>query len=304
MLSDRELWGIDLGGTKIEAAIVDARDPQRAMGRTRERTESDRGYDHILARIVSLVERLESETGRPRAPVIGVGTPGAIEPATGTLKNSNTVCLNGRPLSRDLEAALGVEVRLANDANCFALAEATLGAGRGRDVVVGLILGTGVGSGIVVDGRVLAGLHGIAGEWGHNPMCGESTACYCGHAGCVETVISGPALERHYASASGYRRTLPEIVRLASTDPVAAETLGRLTAKFGEAIAVVIDILDPDAIVIGGGVGNIAHLYSPETRTAIQRHLFNSELRTELLRPTLGDSAGVFGAALLTRSPR
>jgi N-acetylglucosamine kinase len=304
MLSDRELWGIDLGGTKIEAAIVDARDPQRAMGRTRERTESDRGYDHILARIVSLVERLESETGRPRAPAIGVGTPGAIEPATGTLKNSNTVCLNGRPLSRDLEAALGVEVRLANDANCFALAEATLGAARGRDVVIGLILGTGVGSGIVVHGRVLAGLHGIAGEWGHNPMCGESTACYCGHAGCVETVISGPALERHYASASGCRRTLPEIVRLASTDPVAAETLGRLTAKFGEAIAVVIDILDPDAIVIGGGVGNIAHLYSPETRTAIRRHLFNAELRTELLRPALGDSAGVFGAALLTRSPR
>jgi N-acetylglucosamine kinase len=218
----------------------------------------------------------------------------------GTLKNSNTVCLNGRPLGHDLSVALGADTRLANDANCFALAEATLGAARGRNVVIGLILGTGVGSGIVVHGRVLDGLHGIAGEWGHNPMCGESTACYCGRVGCVETVISGPALERYYETRTGNRLALAEIVGRTATDAAAEATLGRLTARFGEAIAAVINIVDPDAIVIGGGVGNIDRLYEPGTRLAIRRHLFNPELRTELLRPTLGDSAGVFGAALLS----
>ena len=189
---------------------------------------------------------------------------------------------------------------MANDANCFALAEASLGAARGRDVVVGLILGTGVGGGIVVGDRVLAGLHGIAGEWGHNPMRGEDTPCYCGRRGCVETVISGPALERFYESRTGRHRTLREITaRADGGDADANATLGRLTAKFGEAIAAVINIVDPGAIVIGGGVGNIARLYDPETREAIRRHLFNPELRTELLKPTLGDSAGVFGAAML-----
>ena len=190
---------------------------------------------------------------------------------------------------------------MANDANCFALAEARLGSARGRGVVAGLILGTGVGSGLVVHGRVLAGLHGIAGEWGHNPLRGEATPCYCGHTGCVETVISGPALEKFYAAQSGEKRTLPEIVgrAAANDDPAAVATLERLREKFGEAIAAVINILDPDAVVIGGGVGNLDLLYTAETRAAVQQHLFNPELRTEFLRPALGDSAGVFGAALL-----
>jgi len=166
--------------------------------------------------------------------------------------------------------------------------------------VVGLILSTGVGGGIVVHGRVLDGLHGIAGEWGHNPMCGETTPCYCGRAGCVETVISGPALERFYESRSGERLALAEIADRVTHDTAAEATLRRLTDKFGEAIAALINILDPDAIVIGGGVGNIARLYEPVTRDSIRRHLFNPDLRTELLRPGLGDSAGVFGAALLT----
>lgn len=300
---DHALWGIDLGGTKIEAVIVDPAHPERPLWRTRTPTESDRGYAHILARIQSVVERLETESGLRRPPVIGFGTPGAIEPDTGTLKNSNTVSLNGRPFAADLSTALGVEARLANDANCFALAEATLGAARGRPVVLGLIIGTGVGSGIVVDGRVLHGRHGIAGEWGHNPICGETTVCYCGRAGCVETVISGRALERFYHARTGDPAMLPEIVRRADAgDAAAVETLGRLTDRFGEAIAAVINIVDPDAIVIGGGVGNIARLYEAPTREAIRRHLFNPELRTELLRPTLGDSAGVFGAALLGRA--
>src|SRR6478672_4407080 len=205
MIRDDRLWGIDLGGTKIEGVVVSATDPGRVVARTRIPTESALGYAHIVSRVRLVVEQLEAAARDMRPAVIGVGTPGAVEPAAGALKNSNTTCLNGKPLARDLADALGTETRLANDANCFALAEATLGAARGRDVVIGLILGTGVGSGIVVHGRVLDGLHGIAGEWGHNPMCGETAPCYSGRAGCVETVISGPALERFYASCSGDR---------------------------------------------------------------------------------------------------
>ena len=293
-------WGIDLGGTKIEGVVLDASVPDRAVARVRVPTQSDRGYDHIVDRVRTVVERLETATGIARPATIGIGTPGAIEPASGRLKNSNTTCLNDQPLGDDLSTALGVETRLANDANCFALAEATFGAARGRDVVIGLILGTGVGSGIVVHGRVLEGLHGIAGEWGHNPLRGESTPCYCGRSGCVETAISGPALERFHLASGGDRLPLDAIVARADRgDPAGVATVDRLTTAFGEAIAAVINILDPDAVVIGGGVGQVGALYAPATRTAIQRHLFNPELRTELLRPALGDSAGVFGAALL-----
>jgi predicted NBD/HSP70 family sugar kinase len=302
MTPDQALWGIDLGGTKIEGIIVSPSEPDAPVARVRVPTESERGYEHIVARIREVIERLESESGLRRPACIGVGTPGVVEPATGAIKNANTVSLNGRPLGRDLSTALGTETILANDANCFALAEATAGVARGRDVVIGLIVGTGVGSGIVVNGEVLHGRHGIAGEWGHNPVCGESTRCYCGRAGCVETVISGPALERFYASATGERRALVDIVRRAATgaDSAAVATINRLTSTFGEAIAAVINILDPHAIVIGGGVGNVDALYRDPTRDAIRRHLFNPVVRTEILRPTLGDSAGVFGAALLT----
>jgi predicted NBD/HSP70 family sugar kinase len=196
-----------------------------------------------------------------------------------------------------------VETRLANDANCFALAEATFGAARGRAVVAGLIIGTGVGSGIVVNGRLLEGLHGIAGEWGHNPICGEDAPCYCGRTGCVETVIAGPALERFYRERTGEAVALQDIVlRAGRGEAVARATLERLRSRFGEAVAALINILDPDVIVIGGGVGNIEVLYDEETRRTVLRHLFNLELRTAFSRPALGDSAGVFGAALLTRN--
>ena len=296
------LWGVDLGGTKIEGAIVDIAQAGRALWRVRVPTESQHGYDHVLGQTGKLIEELEAASGLPRPDAIGFGTPGTVEPATGTMKNCNTVCLNGRPLSADLSATLGVTVKIANDANCLALAEATLGAARGRGVVVALILGTGVGSGIVVHGRVLEGLHGIAGEWGYNPMRDEAAPCYCGRRGCIETVISGPSLERFYRAQTGEDVPLPGIAERAARGEVAARaTLERLRAKFGEAIAAVINILDPDAIVIGGGVGNIAALYDGETRQAVLRHLFNPELRTEFLRPLLGDSAGVFGGALLAQ---
>ncbi len=298
-------YGIDLGGTKIEGAVVDPARPDRALCRLRVPTEGARGYAHILAQVVKLVAMLERDSGVARPATIGIGTPGVIDPSTGKLKNSNTTCLNGQALRDDLGAALGVEARLANDANCFALAEAMHGAGRGRRVVMGLILGTGCGGGVVVDGRVLDGIHGIAGEWGHNPICGERTPCYCGRKGCVETVISGPALERHYRERTGKALGLAQIAAGAARGERAAQaTLRRLQRKFGEAIAAVINILDPDAVIIGGGLGNLEMLYSDETRQAVLRHVFNTELRTEFLRPTLGDSAGVFGAALLSAAPR
>ncbi len=298
--STETLWGIDLGGTKIEGAILSGEEAHVALHRLRLPTESSRGYDHVVAQVRRVVEQLEATSGLKRPGAIGIGTPGATEPSTGLLKNSNTVCLNGRPFARDLSAALGVEARLANDANCFALAEATMGAAKGRPVVFGIILGTGVGGGVVVHGRVLHGHHGIAGEWGHNPIPGEVTRCYCGRLGCVETVCAGPALERYYREKTGEARRLPEIAeRARAGEPAAAETLARLQARFGEAIAAVLNILDPDAVVIGGGVGNLPELYTEATRAEVRKHLFNPELRTEFLAPKLGDSAGVFGAALL-----
>lgn len=286
-------WGIDLGGTKIEGVVLDESGAARA--RLRVPTEAAGGYGHILEQIALLFRLLETEVGPP-SDVIGIGTPGTEDPDSGLLRNSNTVCLNGQPLSRDLSLLLGRDVRLANDANCFALAEATIGAARGCGVVFGVILGTGVGGGVVVDGRVLSGLHGIAGEWGHNELELNGAQCYCGKRGCVETVLSGPALERFYTGLSGTTRTLEEIATL--DEPHARATIDRLCEGFGKAMSVVINILDPDGVVIGGGVGNVDALYA-QGREELAKWVFNSEVRTQLLRPQLGDSAGVFGAALL-----
>jgi N-acetylglucosamine kinase len=293
------LWGIDLGGTKIEGAILDPESPSSAIHRLRVPTGAANGYEHILGQIESVILELEKVSAQTRPACIGIGTPGAIEPTSGNLKNSNTVCLNGKSLRDDLTTLLKTEVRLQNDANCFALAEATMGAAKGEPVVLGLILGTGVGGGVVVHGQVLQGLHGIAGEWGHNPLGGETTPCYCGRKGCIETVLAGPSLERFHRERTGESLRLPEIL----AGPGAPTVIERLRSKFGEAIAAVINILDPDAIVIGGGVGNIPALYEPATREAVLRHTFNPELRTKFLKPTLGDSAGVFGAAMLTKKP-
>ena len=295
------LWGIDLGGTKIEGVVLDPSCPRKPLHRLRVPTGSRVEYGHILGQCARLIERLEVASGVRRPERVGIGTPGITVPSTGLLKNSNTVCLNGKPFAADLSSALGCEAVLANDANCCALAEATLGAARGYRTVFGIILGTGVGGGIVVDGRVLAGAHGICGEWGHNPLRGEETPCYCGRRGCVETVCAGPALEHYYEGLGGEKRRLPEIAGLASNgDPRAVATLERLRGKFAEAVAAVVNILDPDVIVIGGGVGNLDLLYMHETREAILPHLFNDRFDTPLLKPSLGDSAGVFGSALLS----
>jgi len=299
--SKAPLWGIDLGGTKIEGVILDPESPKEALYRLRVPTESASGYDHILNQIASLVTQLEAASISTRASIIGIGTPGITIPSSGLLKNSNTLCLNGRPLAKDLERILGCSVVLANDANCCALAEATLGAAQGHKTVFGIILGTGVGGGIVVNGKVLTGRHGICGEWGHNPLQGEVTPCYCGRRGCLETVCSGPALEAFYTSLGRDSISLREIVvRADQGEEKAVATITRLRVKFAEALGAVVNLLDPDAVVIGGGVGNIATLYSQETRDTVCSHLFNDHFDTPLLRPQLGDSAGVFGAAILT----
>jgi len=295
------LWGIDLGGTKIEGVILDPEFPKESLHRLRVPTESAYGYDHILTQIASLVAHLEDVSGFSRASSIGIGTPGITIPSSGLLKNSNTLCLNGHPLAKDLEHILGCHVVLANDANCCTLAEAKLGAARGQKTVFGIILGTGVGGGIVVNGEVLSGKHGICGEWGHNSLQGEVTPCYCGRRGCLETVCSGPALEGFYTSLGGDSIPLREIAaRAYKGEEKAVATITRLQLKFAEALGAVVNLLDPDAVVIGGGVGNIDSLYCQETRDAISSHLFNDRFDTPLLRPQLGDSAGVFGAAMLT----
>jgi predicted NBD/HSP70 family sugar kinase len=294
------LWGIDLGGTKIEGVIMNPDKPGEALYRLRRETGASHGYQHIVSQIGVVIADLQQASGLPKPSKIGIGTPGAVEPSTGALKNSNTLCLNDSPLRDDLSALLNCEVFMANDANCFALAEAVYGAGKGAEVVLGLIIGTGAGSGIVVHGKVLNGHHGIAGEWGHNPLRGESTPCYCGRSGCIEGVIAGPSLESYYREQGGAAIRLPEISRLASEgDPLASRTLDRLREKFAEAIAAVINVLDPDVIVIGGGVGNLPLLYAEPTKQAILQHLFNHEIKTRIVPPLLGDSAGVFGAALL-----
>jgi len=297
------LWGIDLGGTKIEGVILDPAALDHPICRLRVSTESAKGYDHICAQIAKLVKMISSESGLPLPKRIGMGTPGVIDPHTGKLKNSNTQCLNGQRLQDDLESDLGVKLAMANDANCFALAEATLGAARGFSTVFGVILGTGVGGGIVVDGHVLNGCHGIAGEWGQIVLDPKGPLSTYGTRGTVEALISGPGLERFYAEQSGHVRKLKDIVERARThrDPVAQATIDRLTDAFAKAIGLIIDVLDPHAIVLGGGVGNIEALYTDATREKITAAIFNPTFEAALLKPTLGDSAGVFGAAMLIR---
>jgi fructokinase len=302
-------WGIDLGGTKIEGVILSAPSPDAVVIRKRIDTEAHLGYAHIVSRIGLLIDQLKAETGY-QPDHVGFSTPGTLDPASQTMKNCNTTSLNGQPLKQHLRDCLNVPVTLANDANCFALAEATLGAVPAvvpnYQTVFGVIMGTGVGGGVVVrglDGRpfVINGLQGIGGEWGHNILEENGYDCYCGKRGCNEQVISGPALQRFYVEQSGQKRKLQEIIERhrAGIDPIATQTVDRLMEYFGRAISVITNILDPDAIVLGGGVGNVDELYTDGVER-LRKYIFNSRVvETPILRPKLGDSAGVFGAAML-----
>jgi fructokinase len=287
--------GIDLGGTKIEGVVLDAQ--LRPIERQRVPTEREGGYEHILDRVTALVNGL-----RPYVPAcrcVGIGTPGSLSARNDRLKNSNTTCLNGRPLRADLGDRLGVEIRLENDANCFALAEAVDGAGRGHRVIFGVILGTGVGGGIVWNGEVWSGPQHIAGEWGHQSLDPAGPVCYCGQSGCTETLLSGPALERAYEARAGVACAAAEIAtRAAAGEPPAVAVIDRYLEHFGRAMANVINVLDPDIVVLGGGLSNLEVLYT-RGRDAVARYVFNDELRTPIVRNELGDSAGVIGAALL-----
>ena len=296
------LFGIDLGGTKIEGVVLTSKTDPSVMARLRVPTESEGGYQHVIEQIAKVVAALEKETGA-KAPYLGIGTPGTHDPIVNLHKNSNTTCLNGQPFKFDLAKRLGIEVRMANDANCFAAAEAHIGAVRehfpnGAEVVFGVIMGTGVGGGLVVNDKVINGRQGIGGEWGHNFLDGSGGACYCGRSGCVETIISGPSLERFYKSLTGNPLKLRDIFSRLETDEAAQQTKARLVHYFGKAMGVIINILDPDVIVIGGGVGNISELYT-EGVAEVAKNVFNNRLDTIFLKPKLGDSAGVFGAALL-----
>jgi fructokinase len=292
--------GIDLGGTKIEAIAL-GRD---GAERLRRRVSTPRHhYQATLAAITTLVEGMERELGEPAR--VGIGMPGALSPATGRVKNANSVWLNGRPLREDLERLLRRPLRFANDANCFALSEARDGAGSGARVVLGVILGTGTGGGIVVDGQVLTGRNAVAGEWGHNPLpwprAGEwpGPSCYCGRTGCVETFLSGPGLARDHQDATGETLDAAAIAaRAAAGDERCAATLARHEERTARALASVVNVLDPDVVVLGGGLSNLAGLYERVPRLW-GAWVFSDRVDTALRPPRHGDASGVRGAAWL-----
>ena len=291
--------GIDLGGTKIEGVVLD--NGGNELLRKRVETRQSEGYRAILDDIVQLVQHLEAEIGEQCS--VGMGTPGAISAVTGTIKNSNTTCLNGQPLLEDLQALLNRPLRIANDANCFSLSEALDGAGKGYDVVFGVIMGTGVGGGVVLKGQLHQGHQHIGGEWGHNILEPDGPDCYCGHKGCIETLISGPGLAADFHRCGGDGSLVAgDVVTLAvQGDRLAEAAMQRFFERFGRAMAMVVNILDPDVFVLGGGLSNVARLYS-EGREQVARYAFNDEFITPILKNVHGDSSGVRGAAQLWRS--
>ena len=292
--------GIDLGGTKTEIIVLGV-DGRELLRRRVETPKED--YAGILETVARLVRDAEAELGDRGS--VGVGTPGSISRATGLLRGSNSVCLNGKPIKADLEALLGREVRITNDANCFALSEATDGAAAGAEIVFGVILGTGVGGGIVVRGHVLTGPNAIAGEWGHNPLPWPKDderpgyPCFAGHSGCIETFLSGPGIERDHLRANGEALTSHDIGARAAIGDVACEaTLRRYEERLARALAHVINILDPDVIVLGGGMSNVQRIYV-NVPTLWGPRVFSDRVDTRLVKHKYGDSSGVRGAAWL-----
>lgn len=292
--------GVDLGGTKIEAIVLNQQGDE--VTRMRVRTPND-DYQQILLSIADLVE--EVEEGLNEVATIGICTPGAISPASGLLKNSNTVCMNGKPIKKDLVSLLGREIHIANDANCFALSEAIDGAAAGADVVFGVIVGTGTGGGVVVNQKLLIGKQAIAGEWGHNPLPWPDESelpgpeCYCGKQGCIETFLSGPGITRDHQSQGGDKANAEQIVELAALGFERAEaTLLRYEERMAKSLASVINILDPDVIVLGGGMSNIERLYTNVPKL-LSKYVFSDVVNTPIMPPKFGDSSGVRGAAWL-----
>jgi fructokinase len=300
--------GIDLGGTKIEVVVLG--EGGREIWRRRASTPVG-DYRRTVRQIADLVEAAEASL--KRRGTVGIGIPGTISPATGLIKNANSVCLIGHPLDKDLETALGRPVRIANDADCFALSEATDGAGAGAPSVFGVILGTGVGGGLVARGQLIQGVNAVAGEWGHNPLpwprewhfAGGRThderpgpLCYCGRHGCIETFLSGPALARDHQLATGLELRSADIVAAAATEPEAAETIRRYYDRLARALATVINIFDPTVIVLGGGLSQVEALYA-EVPKRWTDWVFSDEVATRLVPPKYGDASGVRGAAWL-----
>ncbi|HEY9200000.1 MAG TPA: ROK family protein [Gammaproteobacteria bacterium] len=298
--------GIDLGGTKIEGIALDEAGNELLRHRVATPTGN---YAASLQAIVDLVLYIENKIGT--ADSIGIGTPGAISPATGLLRNSNSVCLNGQPLQADLQKLLKRDISMANDANCFALSEATDGAEKGAAVVFGVIIGTGTGAGVVVNGQVLNGANAIAGEWGHNPLPWTEDHerpgpdCYCGKQGCIETFLSGPGMALDFTQHTGEQLSAEQIVALAGQQGAvnqaqAEDCLQRYINRLARSLAHVINILDPDVIVLGGGLSNIQRLYA-DVPQQLSQYVFSDVVKTKLVPPRYGDSSGVRGAAWLPR---
>ena len=291
--------GVDVGGTKIEGLAL--ADDGREL--TRRRVATPPGdYAAAVAAIVGVVTALETEVGSRGT--VGLGTPGAVDPRSGLIKNSNSVALNGRPLAADVGAGLGRDIRIANDADCLALSESVDGAAAGADPVFAAILGTGVGGGIVVRGALVGGPNAIAGEWGHNPLPwprgdeAPGPACYCGRSGCIETFLSGPGLERAHRERTGRRLSAPEIAAAADEDDGAAATLEEYADRMARALASIINVIDPEVVVLGGGVSNIDYWYE-RVPQLWERYVFSDAVLTVLARAEHGDSSGVRGAARL-----
>jgi fructokinase len=288
--------GIDLGGTKIEGVILDKKGAQ--LFRKRIETRQELGYHHILNRLKEFYGELAAHI-QNQPHTLGLGAPGVVSPRTGLMKNANTLCLIGQPLKSDLENLLRRKIEVQNDANCFAMAEALLGAGRGNNLVFGVIMGTGCGGGIVHKGEVIVGRQAIAGEWGHTSMDPNGPRCYCGQRGCVETFISGGGAEARYAEMFGAKKSFRQIEsEFYAGEPDAVAFMKMFFRQFGRALANLIDVLDPDVIVLGGGVSKFKALYT-DGLAEVARFVFSDSLETPIVKNQLGDSAGVIGAALI-----
>ncbi|MBN1654276.1 MAG: ROK family protein [Deltaproteobacteria bacterium] len=296
--------GVDLGGTKIEIIALDADANERYRRRIPTPANS---YNKIIESIVDLVTEVESKLNLSAR--VGVCTPGSISPSSGRIKNSNTICLIGEPIAEDLSRALSRSVRCANDADCFALSEASDGAAAAERVVFGVILGTGTGGGIVIDKKLIVGPNAISGEWGHNPLPWSTDAelaghwCYCGKLGCIETFLSGPGLSRDFEGATGEKIAAFEIAaRAAAGDEAAEAALTRYEDRLARGLASVINVLDPDAVVLGGGLSNMERLYTAVPQL-LTRYVFSDRVSTKVVRALHGDSSGVRGAARLWSTP-